>query len=599
MKTFLLSLTYAGEKRNRAGKILQESTMRIIKILLSVIIFILLSCCVNTVQAQTGAETDKNGPEVSAPETMVIILTSGTALKGQVIGADDNSVTLKAEDGQTTKIPKAEISRRITPDAFAKQVGELIRLLGNDDWNIRDAATSKLRKLGAIITPDLEAALDDPDAEIAYRAQALLRGIGLHQFELNVSWEDIAREVANERPENWERYFAQAQTDMAADNLKKAEREYIKAVIISRRLNNVIREGAAPACFGLASLYASRNDWASAIQCYEEGLARSPWRGDINYLLAECYEKNGDHNRALERYRISVGLEPGHQFAAEANSRITLLTEQSQTGHKNVQDDISIKRAQVIILPIDIDQPERINRLKEIAVVIGENLGITIVVGKPVNLLKDSFLVERRKYDAEKLSAELEELYDKDYAGKAANVIGVTKQDITIGGCNYVFAQTRDRASIVSYARMREEFHRLPGDERLLRRRLTAQITTSIGRTMDLSGCNKPVCAMSYVNSLGELDKRALVFCDDCSLLFKGYVLGYLGEYEPAFKLIDAYIKRCPNDSAPHYKKALFYWKLEDWDKVIAEFESVLKIDPTNINAKNGLIRAKSYQKKK
>ena len=569
------------------------------RIKICLLLILICLCGIPTILAQTDNENSRNNQNASPQVIEVIILTSGQALKGQVIGADDNLLTLKTEDGKTTKIPKEKISRRLSPDAFAKQVGELIRQLGNNDWNVREQTTAELRNLGAIITPDLEAALDDPDTEIVYRAKALLIEIGRRNDELTVSWDNIDRELAKEAPENWARYFAQAQSYIMANNPQDAEKEYLKAIVLSRRLNNVHREGAAVACFELARLYASRNDWTAAIRCYEEGLTRSPWRADINYLLAECHEKNGDHNKALERYKISVGLEPRHPFSAQANEKIAFLTGQIKNQDAPNPADITIKQAKVVILPVDIDQPERINRLKEIAVVIAENLGVTVVVDEPVKLLTDSFIAEDWKYDAGKVGRALEKIYSQKYIGRAASVIGVTKQDITISGCNYLFAQTIDRASIVSYARMREEFHRLPGDEKLLRRRLTAQITTSIGRTMDLDGCNKSVCAMSYVNSVSELDKRAHVFCADCSVLFRGYALAYLGKYEEAFRLIDAYIKRCPNDSAPHYRKALLYWKLMDWDNVVAEFEAVLKLDPTNVNAKNSLSQARIYQKKK
>ena len=435
-----------------------------------------------------------------------------------------------------------------------------------------------------------------------FLAIILLRGLYLHYYgpkNSNIPWEAITQEVAGEKPEDWEGHYQQARLYIQADNFQQAEKEYLKAIVISDRLYNVFKEKTGQVCLELAGLYMLRRNWTGAIQCYKEGLERSPWRGDVNYSLAICYEKNGQPDQALECYQASIRLEPNHKFAQQATRKIASLTKNRPAVAPTRPETSPIKDALVVILPIDITDEAELENLSRMAGVISANMGITVKVDPPIKLLSDAFLLEGRQYDVNKLDEALYAIYTRKYLGQVASLIGITNQDITTQGCNYLFAQSYDRVCMISYARMREEFYSRAKNKNLLLKRLTAQTTTSIGRTLHMFACNRPPCVISYVNSLNELDKRPLTLCADCSLLFNGYLLAYLGRYHQAFNLIDEYIKSHPNESTPHYEKAIFYWKMEDWDNTIAEFEAVLKINPTNTNAQNGLDKAREYQKKK
>jgi len=56
---------------------------------------------------------------------------------------------------------------------------DLLRRLGSDSIEERDAASQKLRALGEAVRPALERASKDPDSEVARRAAALLRRLAL------------------------------------------------------------------------------------------------------------------------------------------------------------------------------------------------------------------------------------------------------------------------------------------------------------------------------------------------------------------------------------------------------------------------------------
>jgi HEAT repeat protein len=59
-------------------------------------------------------------------------------------------------------------------DATPKQIDDLIRQLGSEDFDARDQATSKLTAIGAAALQRLRRATDNPDPEIAARSQACI-----------------------------------------------------------------------------------------------------------------------------------------------------------------------------------------------------------------------------------------------------------------------------------------------------------------------------------------------------------------------------------------------------------------------------------------
>jgi HEAT repeat protein len=133
-----------------------------------------------------------------AASAEVVILTTGRALKGMIISEDTTSITLKT-DNKSQIISKETVKERISDEAFAKRVEQLIKLLGDDDWQTREKTTEALRQLGAIVAPDLEIATKNPDFEVVYRAKSLLREMGLYHHTPSALWENIIQEVKPER----------------------------------------------------------------------------------------------------------------------------------------------------------------------------------------------------------------------------------------------------------------------------------------------------------------------------------------------------------------------------------------------------------------
>lgn len=529
----------------------------------------------------------------------VIVLKDNRIIKGDVVAEDEQSLTIET-GGKPETITKEIISQRMTDAGFEEFIRQQIKLLGDNDWNIREQSTAALKRFGGLARAQLEAALHDPDAEIAYRIEGILGEIGLYHRSLESLWESIRNEVKSEPAENWEYYLPRAKQFIREGNLGEAEKAYLKAIVLSKRLPSVSAQESSEVCFEAGDLYFERSNWAAAIECYLEGLSRDCWHGDVNYRLGRCYEQTGDIWSALSRYRISLKLQPDDDYAEDAQAKVEQLT--GQLPPQPPEEAVSLKAAKAVILPLNIKTARPLRLIKLACGEVEKNLGISLMVKEPLNLIDAAFKLSDsrydKRYDADKIRDRLAEIYTASYAKEAVTLIGMTYYDISTKNSNYLFGWSGANAAVVSYGQMREWLNDENNEKNVIKR-LAAQLATSIGRTLMMKSCSDPTCAMAYVGSLEELDKRTTVLCADCATLFKGYVLGHLKEYDKAFRFIYRYLERRPNDASAHFEAGRLHWRLNDWDKAIKSYETVLKIEPGNNAAKDALARAKQQKAQK
>ncbi len=90
------------------------------------------------------------------------------------------------------------IRQRTLSDAECRQIGELIRQLGADDFDRREKAMEELCKIGVRAAPLLRTARSDPDAEIAHRAGRCLATLGAPDVALPMA---ALRLIARRRPD--------------------------------------------------------------------------------------------------------------------------------------------------------------------------------------------------------------------------------------------------------------------------------------------------------------------------------------------------------------------------------------------------------------
>ncbi len=126
-----------------------------------------------------------------------------------------------------------------------------------------------------------------------------------------------------------------------------------------------------------------------------------------------------------------------------------------------------------------------------------------------------AFHSERGQYHSSELLTRMQQ-----YANwKTWRVLGVTPVDLYIPILTFVFgeAQMGGKCSVVSYARLRQEFYGLPADTNVLARRLLIESVHELGHTLELHHCDNYQCVMSSSHAVEWIDLKEHRFCPDCA----------------------------------------------------------------------------------
>ena len=97
-------------------------------------------------------------------------------------------------------------------------------------------------------------------------------------------------------------------------------------------------------------------------------------------------------------------------------------------------------------------------------------------------------------------------------------ILGVTGVDLTAPGLNFVFglADPRNRAAIISLARLYPEFYGQPRDPGRFKARAVTEAVHELGHLLGLGHCIDPACVMAFSNSLADTDRKGPGFCQPC-----------------------------------------------------------------------------------
>ncbi len=109
----------------------------------------------------------------------------------------------------------------------------------------------------------------------------------------------------------------------------------------------------------------------------------------------------------------------------------------------------------------------------------------------------------------------------KEVPGDAFKLLGVTEKDLCIPILTYVFgeAQLGGTASIVSLARLRQEFYGVAPDRTLLLDRMRKESLHELGHTFGLIHCSSRECVMYLSNTVVNVDGKGRTFCHACRMV--------------------------------------------------------------------------------
>lgn len=152
--------------------------------------------------------------------------------------------------------------------------------------------------------------------------------------------------------------------------------------------------------------------------------------------------------------------------------------------------------------------------IQELRADLGAYLGVRARIMRPMPIPEGSFESGRNQFYSTKVLREMV----KEIPGDAAKILGVIEKDLCIPILTFVFgeAQLGGVASIVSLARLRQEFHGLAPDREILYERLVKESLHELGHTYGLVHCPDRICVMYLSNTILDVDRKKGAFCRRC-----------------------------------------------------------------------------------
>jgi len=138
---------------------------------------------------------------------------------------------------------------------------------------------------------------------------------------------------------------------------------------------------------------------------------------------------------------------------------------------------------------------------------------------KPFGNPSYAFDGQRNQYSSTMILRELVRQCPPD----AVRLLAVTEHDLFIPMLSFIYgqAQLEGRVSIVSLARLRQEFYTLPANRVLALARLLKEALHELGHTFGLTHCIEKECLMSLATNIRQLDLKGCDFCSSCSILVR------------------------------------------------------------------------------
>ena len=140
------------------------------------------------------------------------------------------------------------------------------------------------------------------------------------------------------------------------------------------------------------------------------------------------------------------------------------------------------------------------------------SLPVKITGNMPVP--EGSFERSRNQYNSTRVLREI----IRETPGDAIKIVGIIDRDLCIPILTFVFgeAQLGGVASIVSIARLRQEFHGLSPDDGILFERLVKEVLHELGHNFGLIHCPDRECVMYLSNTVRDVDRKGSTYCIGC-----------------------------------------------------------------------------------
>lgn len=141
-------------------------------------------------------------------------------------------------------------------------------------------------------------------------------------------------------------------------------------------------------------------------------------------------------------------------------------------------------------------------------------LSLPVKISVNMAVPEGSYEKSRNQYNSTRI---LREILRETPAG-TIKIVGIIDKDLCIPILTFVFgeAQLGGVASIVSIARLRQEFHGLSPDDGILFERLVKEVLHELGHTFGLIHCPDRECVMYLSNTVRDVDRKGIIYCTTC-----------------------------------------------------------------------------------
>ena len=141
-------------------------------------------------------------------------------------------------------------------------------------------------------------------------------------------------------------------------------------------------------------------------------------------------------------------------------------------------------------------------------------LSLPVRVTRNMPVPEGSYERSRNQYNSTRILREILRETPTD----AIKIVGIIDKDLCIPILTFVFgeAQLGGVASIVSIARLRQEFHGLSPDDGILFERLVKEVLHELGHNFGLIHCSDRECIMYLSNTVRDVDRKKTTYCASC-----------------------------------------------------------------------------------
>lgn len=131
-------------------------------------------------------------------------------------------------------------------------------------------------------------------------------------------------------------------------------------------------------------------------------------------------------------------------------------------------------------------------------------------------LFQPAYNSGRGQYDAETLLNEMARRINLDK--RVERILAVADVDLYAPELNFVFgvADPNTGITVISVARLRNEFYGLKPDAGIFRKRVLKEAIHELGHSWGIKHCPDKKCVMYFSNTLEDTDRKSYKFCHEC-----------------------------------------------------------------------------------